>query len=44
MKFKTDENLPLQAAELLRSAGHDADSVLDEGLSGTSDPNLALRL
>jgi predicted nuclease of predicted toxin-antitoxin system len=24
MKFKTDENLPSEAADLLRSAGHDA--------------------
>ena len=40
MKLKTDENLPQQAAQILREAGYDADSVLDEGLSGAADPNL----
>jgi predicted nuclease of predicted toxin-antitoxin system len=41
MKFKTDENMPAEAAELLRSAGHDAMSVLDQSLSGWADPSIA---
>ncbi|HBL25265.1 MAG TPA: hypothetical protein DD490_00340 [Acidobacteria bacterium] len=41
MKFKTDENVPLEAAELLRAAGHDALSVLDQGLQGWIDPGIA---
>lgn len=28
MKFKTDENLPIEAADLQRSAGHDTACVL----------------
>jgi hypothetical protein len=27
MQFKTDENLPVEAAELLREAGHEAAPV-----------------
>jgi predicted nuclease of predicted toxin-antitoxin system len=41
MKFKVDENLPVEVADLLRAAGHDADTVLDEGLGGAADPALA---
>ena len=41
MKFKSDENLPAEVVALLRSAGHDAHSVLDEDLGGTSDTSLA---
>jgi len=37
MKFKTDENLPAEAAALLRATGHDATGVLDEGLGGKND-------
>ncbi len=40
MKFKTDENLPTEAAERLREAGFDAESVAEEQLSGTPDPEL----
>jgi Domain of unknown function (DUF5615) len=32
MKFKVDENLPLELAVSLREAGHDALTVLDQGL------------
>ncbi|MDA1314243.1 MAG: DUF5615 family PIN-like protein [Acidobacteria bacterium] len=32
-----DENLPAEAAELLRSKGHDAETVADEGLQGADD-------
>ncbi|MFL5328357.1 MAG: DUF5615 family PIN-like protein [Gemmataceae bacterium] len=38
MKFKVDENLPSEIAEDLRSAGHQADTVFDEGLAGAPDP------
>ena len=30
-KFKVDENLPAEAAELLAGAGHDAATVFDPG-------------
>ncbi|HXG91863.1 MAG TPA: DUF5615 family PIN-like protein [Blastocatellia bacterium] len=30
MKIKVDKNLPVETAELLRSAGHDALTVFDE--------------
>ncbi len=34
MRFKIDENLPVEFVEMLRRAQHDATSVLDEGLGG----------
>ena len=34
MKFKIDENLPREVAALLRDAGHDAMTVVDQGLGG----------
>jgi uncharacterized protein DUF5615 len=34
MKFKIDENLPIEAAALLREAGHDALTVHDQNLRG----------
>jgi predicted nuclease of predicted toxin-antitoxin system len=37
MKFKVDENLPVEAAEELRQAGYDAVSVIDQNLSGDTD-------
>lgn len=37
MKFKTDENLPTEAADLLRSAGHDAVTVGEQRLGGAVD-------
>lgn len=40
MRFKVDENLPREATKLLRSAGHEAMSVLDQRLGGTPDPDL----
>lgn len=40
MKFKVDENLPVEIATLLREAGHEADTVGDENLLGTKDSNL----
>jgi predicted nuclease of predicted toxin-antitoxin system len=41
MKFKTDENIPLEAVDLLRAAGHDAYSVFDQSLSGRPDSEIA---
>jgi len=37
VKFKLDENLPAEAALVLRSAGHDALTVLDQQLGGKDD-------
>ena len=44
MKFKTGENLPREAAAILRAAGFDVHTVWDEGLSGADDQNIANRL
>ena len=41
MRAKLDENLPLEAAELLRGAGWECDTVYDEGLAGADDPDVA---
>ena len=41
MRFKFDENLPADAAGILREAGHDVATVLEQGLKGTSDDSLA---
>ena len=41
MRVKLDENLPVEAAELLREAGHDAVTVLEQGMGGEPDPNVA---
>ena len=40
MKFKIDENLPIEIAALLRASGHDTDTVHDEGLAGSPDTNV----
>lgn len=37
IRFKVDEDLPHDVAVLLREAGHDAATVTQEGLTGTSD-------
>ncbi len=44
MKFKIDENLPVEAADLLRAAGHKADTVQEEGLEGAEDETLSERI
>ena len=36
-RFKLDENLPRGAQALLRDAGHEVDSVIDERLGGGPD-------
>ena len=41
MKFKVDENLPVEAAELLRQEGHDAITILDQNLGGAADSSVA---
>lgn len=41
MRFKVDENLPVELSELLRSSGHEADTVADQHVSGAVDPGLA---
>ncbi len=44
MKFKVDENLPVEAADLLRADGHEADTVQEEGLAGAEDEALSERI
>jgi predicted nuclease of predicted toxin-antitoxin system len=40
VRFKVDENLPQEVVDLLSKAGHDALSVVDEGLGGEKDPRI----
>lgn len=40
MKLKLDENLNDRHAQLARERGHDASTVVDEGLCSTSDETL----
>jgi predicted nuclease of predicted toxin-antitoxin system len=37
MKFKIDENLPVEIADLFRAAGFDAITVLEQTLGGEAD-------
>ena len=37
MNFKTDENLPAEFEPVLRNSGFEADTVGEEGLSGSKD-------
>jgi len=41
VRLKTDENLPASATTLLRAAGHDVMTVIEENLGGTADPTVA---
>lgn len=41
LRFKIDENLPNEVAEMFRAAGFDALTVADQGLSGAEDPRVA---
>jgi predicted nuclease of predicted toxin-antitoxin system len=40
VRFKLDENMPRDALTLLRAAGHDVESALDEGLGGRPDDDV----
>jgi predicted nuclease of predicted toxin-antitoxin system len=40
MKFKLDENLPASSSAILANAGHDVDTVADEGLIGAPDQDV----
>ncbi len=40
MDFKIDENLPSEFTMILHGVGHGADTVGDQGLSGTTDESL----
>ncbi len=41
MRFKLDENLPVELVDLFRAAGHDAVTTLDQNLDGAWDSELA---
>ena len=41
MEFKTDENLPVEVCHMLRDAGHEASSVLDQQLGGRPDSEIS---
>lgn len=40
MKFKIDENLPVEFADELRALGHDAKTVLEQRMGGAADEDL----
>ncbi|MEI2706746.1 MAG: DUF5615 family PIN-like protein [Ilumatobacteraceae bacterium] len=40
MKIKLDENIPGAVAGVLRSRGHNVDTVLEESLGGRDDPTV----
>ncbi len=40
MRIKLDENMPGSASRILAAAGHEVDTVHDEGLAGRDDENL----
>ena len=41
MRFKVDENLPVEVAQMLRAAGHEAATVFDQHLGGSADSLIA---
>jgi predicted nuclease of predicted toxin-antitoxin system len=41
MKFKTNKNMPVEAADDLRRAGHDAVTVAGQQLAGQADIRVA---
>jgi predicted nuclease of predicted toxin-antitoxin system len=41
MRFKIDENLPVETADILKHAGHNAETVHSESLTGVNDQNLS---
>jgi len=44
VKFKIDENLPVEAAIALQDAGFDAETVVQEHMSGADDKVVAARV
>ena len=40
MKFKIDENLPVELADLLQNEGYDASTIYSESLKGAKDPTV----
>ena len=44
MKVKIDENLPAEIADDLRDLGHDAMTVVDQGMAGIDDERLMSRV
>ena len=41
MRFKVDENLPVDVAELFCAQGHDAMTIFDQQMVGEVDPKVA---
>jgi predicted nuclease of predicted toxin-antitoxin system len=41
LRFKLDENIPNEAVSLLREAGHDVRTILDQGLGGRPDVDVS---
>ena len=41
MRVKLDENLPIQLKHLFTESGHDAVTVLEEGMGGATDSDVA---
>jgi len=41
VKFKVDENLPIEVAERLQQAGYDVITAPEQHLSGSPDPDVA---
>lgn len=44
IRIKVDEDLPAEVADVLRAAGHDASSVVEQGLTGKADDHLWLHV
>ena len=42
MRFKVDENLPVEASAILCDAGHDAVTVVGQEMSGAADAEIGL--
>lgn len=41
MRFKTDENLPIEVIQLMVTQGHESLSVEEQALGGAPDPEIA---